>query len=131
MPKDDKRGKSFWDDKEATDTGILRRPEKEPFEGAGARPGSGTAVTSTQIDQKIHEARVLMEQTHQLYQLYFNGVERRTPIEKVRLLEFKIGELQKISVNLTAARFKISQFLSQYSGMKELWERKLRELERK
>jgi hypothetical protein len=86
---------------------------------------------STQIDKKINEARVLMEQTHQLYQLYFNGVERRTPIEKFKILETKVQELQKISVNLTASRFKISQFLTQYSGMKELWERKLRERERK
>jgi hypothetical protein len=131
MPKDDKRGKSFWDDREVTETGLLRKPEKHPSDKPAATGSSGGAVTSTQIDQKIHEARVLMEQTHQLYLQFFNGVERRAPIEKVRLLESKISELQKISINLTAARFKISQFLSQYSGMKELWERKLRERERK
>ncbi len=130
MPKDDERRKSFWDDKEVTDTGILRRPTK----GQPERPGgqsSFPAADSAEIDKKIHEARVLMEQTHQLYQLYFNGVERRTPLEKVKILEGKIQDLQKISVNLTAARFKISQFLTQYTQMKELWERKLRERERK
>ena len=131
MPKDDKRGKSFWDDKEVTDTGILRRPTKDQSGNSSVSAKTGAVGDSADIDKKIHEARVLMEQTHQLYQLYFNGVERRTPIEKVKILEAKIQELQKISVNLTAARFKISQFLTQYSGMKELWERKLRERERK
>jgi len=115
MPKDDKRGKSFWDDREVTETGLLRKPEKQPSDKPAATGSSGGAVTST----------------HQLYLQFFNGVERRAPIEKVRLLESKISELQKISINLTAVRFKISQFLSQYSGMKELWERKLRERERK
>jgi hypothetical protein len=131
MPKDDKRGKSFWDDKEVTDTGILRRPTKDQPSKTGVSTQAAAVGDSAEIDKKINEARVLMEQTHQLYQLYFNGVERRTPIEKVRVLETKVQELQKISVNLTAARFKISQFLTQYSGMKELWERKLRERERK
>jgi hypothetical protein len=134
MPKDDERRKSFWDDKEVTDTGILRRPTKPKEGGAPASPAASAKsglLDSEGIDKKIHEARVLMEQTHQLYLQYFNGVERRTPIEKVRILEGKIQELQKISVNLTAARFRISQFLTQYTGMKELWERKLRERERK
>jgi hypothetical protein len=131
MPKDDKRGKSFWDDQEVTETGILRRPTKDQTGKTGVPSQTGAAADSAEIDKKIHEARVLMEQTHQLYQLYFNGVERRTPIEKVRILEAKIQDLQKLSVNLTAARFKISQFLTQYSSLKELWERKLRERERK
>jgi len=72
-----------------------------------------------------------MEQTHQLYLQYFNGVEKRTPIEKVKLLETKIQDLQRLGSNLTAAKFRISQFLSQYGQMKELWDRKLREREKK
>jgi len=130
MSNDEQRRKKFWEDDEGTETGLIRNPGKA--DSASPTPGkTGSAADSEKIDQKIHDARVLMEQTHQLYQLYFNGVERRTPIEKVKLLDGKIQELQKISVNLTAARFKINQFLSQYNQMKELWERKMRERERK
>ncbi len=129
MSNDDERRKKFWDDQEKTDTGLIQNPKKSNVDGRSDK--SDSIQNSAVLDKKIHEARVLMEQIHQLYQQFFNGVERRTPIEKVRLLESKIQELQKISVNLTAARFKISQFLYQYSQMKELWERKLRERERK
>jgi len=124
MSNDDERRKKFWEEDEETDTGLIRP-------NPNAQGKQGGAPNSAEVDQKIHEARVLMEQTHQLYQLYFNGVERRTPIEKVKLLEGKVQELQRISVSLTAARFKINQFISQYTGMKGLWERKLRERERK
>ncbi len=119
MANDDQRRKSFWDEEE----------DQIPAGRSGqTAPSSGG--DSGEIDRKIHEARTLMEQTHQLYLQYFNGVEKRTPIEKVKLLETKIQELQRMGSNLTAAKFRISQFLSQYAQMKELWDRKLRERER-
>ncbi len=123
MAKENERRKNFWEDEEE-DEDLGAKPVK------GGAPAS-SASDSVQIDQKIQEARVLMEQTHQLYQQFFTGVEKRTPIEKVKLLETKINELQRIATNLTTARFKVSQFLAQYTTMKELWERKLRERERK
>lgn len=123
MANDDKRRKNFWDDEE--------EEELRPAARSGSAPAPASGGDSGEIDRRIQETRVLMEQVHQLYLQYFNGVEKRTPIEKVKLLEGKIQELQRLGTNLTTAKFKISQFLSQYSQMKELWERKLRERERK
>jgi hypothetical protein len=119
MANDDQRRKNFWDDE-----------EDEIPAGRSGQTAPASGGDSGEIDRKIHEARVLMEQTHQLYLQYFNGVEKRTPIEKVKLLESKIQELQRMGSNLTAAKFRVSQFLSQYGQMKELWDRKLRERER-
>ena len=125
MANDDQRRKNFWDEDEEEEL-------SSPKTGAGPGTVSGaTGADSAQIDQKIQEARVLMEQTHQLHLQFLNGVEKRIPIEKVKLLEGKINELQRLGTNLTAAKFRISQFLAQYAQMKELWERKLRERERK
>jgi hypothetical protein len=123
MAKDDEKRKNFWDDEEAEEVGIKARR-------AGQTGAPTTSNDSDEIDRKIHEAKTLMEQTHQLYQHYFNGIEKRVPIEKARLLETKIGDLQRTSSPQTTARFKINQFIAQYTTMKELWERKLRDLER-
>lgn len=127
MAKANERRKNFWDDKEDeddVDLGVAARRRGQVVE-------TPTKVEdSADIDRKINETRALMEQTHQLYQQYFSGVERRPPLEKVKFLETKVGELQRIGTNVTTARFKITQFISQYTTMKELWERKLREKER-
>ena len=126
MAKDEGKRKNFWDDEEEEeDLGLKARRA-----GQTAGPAS-TGNESEDIDRKIHDARVLMEQTHQLYQHYFTGVEKRVPIEKAKLLESKIGELQRTGISQTTSRFKVTQFLSQYTTMKELWERKLRDMERK
>ena len=122
MAKEDDKRKNFWDDEVEEDDG------KKSVKGAGP---SAAAKDSVEIDQKIQEARVLMEQTHQLYQQFFGGIEKRTPVEKLKMLETKINELQRIGTNLTTAKFKIGQFIAQYTTMKELWERKLRDRERK
>ena len=127
MAKDDQRRKNFWDDEEeGTSIGISQKRA-----GLKAPPGRTGATGTEDIDRLIHEAKVLMEQTHQLYQQYFNGIEKRTPVEKIRLLETKVAELQRTNTSITTARFKLTQFLAQYHQMKDLWERKLRDRERK
>ncbi len=93
------------------------------------RTGSLGFSDSAEVDQKIHETKVLMEQTHHLYQHYFNGIEKRPPIEKARILEAKIAELQRITATITSAKFKVSQFILQYKTFRELWDRKLRNME--
>jgi hypothetical protein len=47
------------------------------------------------------------------------------------MLEAKVEELQRYSTNVTAAKFKVGQFASQYVTMKDLWTRKLKEMEGK
>jgi hypothetical protein len=123
MSNDDERRKKFWEDDEDTNTGIV----------VPGRSGSSSnkPQDSADIDRKINEIRSLMDQTHQLYLQYFNGVEKRTPIEKLKMLESKIAEIQRTPVAITAMKFKVTQLVTQYQGMKDLWERKLKERERK
>ena len=123
MAKQEDRRKKFWEDDESKDK------DDKPASGKKG-DGPAAAAGSDEVDRKIHEARVLMEQTHQMYQNFFSGIERRMPIEKTKLLESKINELQRTGTNLTTSKFKISQFIAQYTTMKELWERKLRDRER-
>jgi hypothetical protein len=124
MARDDEKRKNFWEEDEDEQQGLRA---KRAGESAGpAQPGN----ESENVDRKIQETKVLMEQTHALYQNYFSGVEKRVPIEKVKLLEAKIAELQRLGVSQTTARFKLTQFIAQYAQMKDLWERKLREKEK-
>ena len=123
MSNDEQRRKTFWEDEEEDDVPSLPK--------AGSSPGAPRALDSGAIDLKIQEARALMEQTHQLYQHFFNGIEKRPPAEKARLLESRIRELERLGSPSTASRFKVSQFILQYNTFKDLWEKKLRDRERK
>jgi len=118
--------KKFWDDDEED----LPSKSKPGSKGAPQRTGSVGFTDSAEVDQKIHDTRVLMEQTHQLYQHYFNGIEKRPPIEKARLLESRVKELERASATVTASRYKISQFILQYKTFRDLWDRKLRDKEK-
>ncbi len=125
MANDDQRRKAFWDEEEEESDSPVRPGSKPQTAGAPK------AIDAEAVDQKIHDTKVLMEQTHQLYQHYFNGVEKRPPAEKARFLEARIKEIERMNPPGTATRFKLSQFLAQYNTFKELWEKKLRERERK
>ena len=121
MAKEDEKRKTFWDEEEEA------LPARKSADALG---GPSITSDSTQIDQKLHETQVLLEQTHHLYQHFFNGIEKRAPIEKLKVLELKVNELQRISATSPTSRFKISQFAMHYRTFRDLWERKLRDRER-
>jgi hypothetical protein len=116
--------KNFWDDEKEEDSFPSK---KEPPQRTGSLGGFND---SADVDHKLQETKALMDQTHHLYQHYFNGIEKRPPIEKSRLLESKIKELERMSASITAARYKISQFILQYKTFRDLWDRKLRDMEK-
>jgi hypothetical protein len=120
MARDDERRKGFWDDAEEETSAV----------SAKGKPAAATAVTSDQVELKINEAKVLMDQIHQLYQHYFNGVEKRPPEDKARLLDARIKEIERMSGSTTAGRFKLGQFIAQYRQFRDLWDRKLRQMEK-
>ena len=126
MAKDDDKRKAFWDDEEDEDTAQPQKSGTNP-----GMPNAGPRLSdSEQIDQKINETKVLMDQTHQLYLHYFNGIEKRPPIEKFRLLESKIKELERLGSATPTSRFKMAQFLQHFATFRELWERKMRDKEK-
>jgi hypothetical protein len=138
MARDDERRKSrFADDEPEEDLVSPLRKRAAPV-APGAKPGDGQSqlfspnqtIDSQSIDVKMGEVKALLDQTHQLYQHYFNGIEKRPPIEKARLLESRIGELQRLPIGNPTSKFKVSNFITQYRTFKDLWERKLRDREK-
>jgi hypothetical protein len=137
MAKDNEKRKSRFDDEEDESEQMLSPAKRKLKVGAGesADPqhqlfSGSQAVDSQTLDIKLAEVKALMEQTHQLYQHYFNGIEKRPPIEKARLLESRIAELQRVSLTNATAKFKLSQFVIQYKSYQDLWQRRLRDKER-
>jgi hypothetical protein len=138
MARDDERRKSrFADDEPEEDLVSPLRKRATPAT-PGAKPGDGQSqlfspnqtIDSQSIDVKMGEVKALMDQTHQLYQHYFNGIEKRPPIEKARLLESRIGELQRLPIGNPTSKFKVTNFITQYRTFKDLWDRKLRDREK-
>lgn len=123
--------KNFWDDEEEESSSVSKKSSAGKEKAPPQRTGSlGGFSDSAEVDHKIHDTKVLMEQTHNLYQHYFTGIEKRPPIEKSRLLESKVKELERMSATITSAKFKISQFILQYKTFRDLWDRKLRDKEK-
>ncbi len=120
MAKDDQRRKKFWEeDEEEREQGGEGSPSVRP---AGAA-----------LEPRIHEIKLLLEQTHQLYLQYLGGIEKRPPVEKRSRLDALVTELQRsLASNPSGAavRFQVQQLVSQVQTMRELWERKLREREK-
>lgn len=133
MARDDGKRKSFFDDDEDEDLQSTM-PGKKGSSAAGQAPEgklfSGGQIDSATVDQKLADLKAIMDQTHQLYQHYFNGIEKRPPHEKARMLEARIAELQRVQLSTPTAKFKISQFILQYNTFRDLWDRKLRDKER-
>jgi hypothetical protein len=128
MAKDTKRGKTFWDDdSEETKTSA---PTPGKNSATPQRTGAMGPQTTDQVEVKLHEAETMLDQIHRLYQHYFNGVEKRPPADRARLLETRVKEIERFSVTTTASKFKLTQFITKYRQFRELWDRKLRELEK-
>jgi len=120
--------------KDAKAFGTTRKKipgSSKPQNRTTASPKSDKPLDSKDIDSLIQEARTLMEQTHKLYQMYLSGIERRPPVEKAKFLEARIAEIQRQGGNITTNKFKISQLVALYNTTRELWDRKLKEKEKK
>ena len=127
MSREDEKRKKYWEDDEDEETSLnLAKGGNVVNRGSP----QDSKKTEDEVNRKIQEAKVMLEQTHQLYQNYFNKVEKRAPIEKLRFLEAKINELKVLSTAMTSERFKINQVVSLYQTYRDLWERKLKEKER-
>jgi len=134
MAGDSEKRKSWFDEEEDSDVAALKNRNKSTS-GTEKKIGGPVAPTSAAAKSAIAEAEVsdlvgLLEQTHQLYQQYFNGVERRPPVEKHQMLEKNLNHLLKSS-KTAMAKFKAQQLHQQFTTYREMWMRKLKERERK
>jgi hypothetical protein len=129
MARDDGKRKSLFDDDEDEEQ-ASSMPGKKGLQREDSKLFSGGPIDSATIDQKLAEIKAILDQTHQLYQHYFNGIEKRPPTEKARMLEARIAELHRVQLSTPTAKFKISQFILHYNTFRDLWDRKLRDKER-
>lgn len=129
MARDDGKKKSMFDDDEDDELPSMM-PGKKGLPKEEGKLFTGGPVDSATVDQKLADIKAILDQTHQLYQHYFNGIEKRPPSEKARMLEARIAELQRVQLSTPTAKFKISQFILHYNTFKDLWDRKLRDKER-
>ncbi len=136
MAKESEKRKNWFDDEEEDDLSSSK-PSSTPGTTTRAdrvndpRAGQSAANNGVVDEATLSDLRALMEQTHQLYLMYFQGVERRPPMEKFNLLEKKFADVQRTMGQAGSAfKFRIQQMQQQFSVYKELWARKSKEKER-
>ena len=63
------------------------------------------------------------------YDLFFAGARKLPPTEERRRLDAMVHELAKAHIRDNGMRFRYNTLLSRYNQFRELWSRKMRELE--
>lgn len=63
------------------------------------------------------------------YDQFFAGIQKQVPTFDRRQVETYIHELSKQKIRDNARRFRLSTLLSRYNQLREMWGRKMRELE--
>ncbi len=71
----------------------------------------------------------LMEQVHQLYSQFFNGVERLPPLERRKQLEQVMNTISMMAKPTQALRFRFRTVQTRFTSFCEQWDRKIRDLE--
>ncbi len=113
------------------------REEAKENEASRKKSGLGPAqikmgsvdVDSDQLSKMIHEADVLIEQVNNLYAMYFQGIERRAPMEKRQLLDTSVTRILAAPKANPAMQFKSQSLIQKYTAQKDRWERMLKDLE--
>lgn len=87
------------------------------------------AVEAAAFDALLASAELLVEQVHQLFNQFFAGIEKRPPIERRKVLEQKMHEIQGVTRASPMLRFKAATLQSRFQSFSEQWDRRLRQLE--
>lgn len=117
------------------DEAILKNRSKAS--GPGLRAVSLKAAElpkeddTEKLQKMIGEITPQLEQLNQLYRMYVNGVEKRPPIELRSRVEAQLQRLTTASKNTLSVRFQYQQLHSKYISYRDLWERMLKQFEKK
>jgi hypothetical protein len=112
------------EDKEEIESFAVGSKAKREFEKS-----QHVEINPEKVSALIHEVEVLIEQLHHLYNLYFQRVEKRAPIEKRSLLDHQIKLLQNALKASPSLRFRANTVLSSYLSYKDRWDRKMKEMD--
>lgn len=88
------------------------------------------ALNHEDLNKWVEQVPILIEQLSHLYTMYFQGIERRPPIEKRKLLESLMYRIQGASKTSTVVQFRAQTLVGQIQAQLERWDRQLRAKEK-
>ncbi len=88
-----------------------------------------TPETDQKLEGLTHQAEVLIEQVDRLYTLYFQGMEKLPPIQKRKILDDMMDQIDREAKPTAQQRFKAQSARTKYSTYKDRWDKKLKDLE--
>ena len=108
--------------------------QPSPSGGSSARgpgqPVSGSLPGESDLESLTRQIEPLLEQLNTLYQMFFQGLEKRPPLEKRALLDRLLVQLGDLNKTSPSARFKSQSVITSALTRIELWERKLKAMEK-
>lgn len=78
----------------------------------------------------VEQIPILIEQLNHLYVMYFQGIEKRPPIERRKVLVNLMYKIQNASKSSTVVRFRAQTLVGQIQTQLERWDKQLRAREK-
>ncbi len=104
-------GKYFWDTDQESDSKAPARNENDELRAA------------------LHSMEILIDQLDHLYAQYFARYEKRPPIEKRRMLDAKMTQLESAVKPTPDLKFRFGAVQSKYTTFRDRWEKQLKDFE--
>lgn len=127
--KDEKELRYFKDDEEDQEEELeshaIGSKAKSAYEKA-----TRIEVDAARVEGLMNELETLIEQLGHLYTLFFQGIEKRPPIENRAHLDKEIILLQNAMKSTPALKFRANSVISTYLTHRDRWDKKMKDLER-
>jgi hypothetical protein len=89
-----------------------------------------TPLNSTsKVEDLGHQIEVLVEQVDRLYTMYFQRLEKLPPIQRRKVLEDLINQLDLEPKPTPQLRFKAQSARTKFLTYRERWDKKLKDME--
>lgn len=128
--KDEKELRYFKDDDEDEEKEELQSQSIGSKAKAAYSKASRVEIDGDRVEKLMDDLEVLIEQMGHLYTLFFQGIEKRPPIEKRTLLDKEIIILQNAMKGTPALKFRANSVISTYLTHRDRWDKKMKDLER-
>jgi hypothetical protein len=84
---------------------------------------------NTKLQELLDRAAPLVEQVNALYNQFFAGVESRPPVERRKLLDGLIAQLEGMSKPTVQYQFRFNNIAASYLTYKSRWDKQTKALE--
>jgi hypothetical protein len=93
------------------------------------KPEVPTAIHADQFLVHLEKAETLIDQVNGLYNQYLSGIETKPPIERRKVLEQLMGQLQSMPKPTSTQQFRFNSLNASYLTHRDRWDRMLRDIE--